>query len=399
MLVWLLRICFVGLLLGTAGFVFATVHNDDGGGVLAALTGVLIVLGIGGLVFWTDLREKQKDITLISSLFFGLLLGLLIGSLISYASEPLIKSVTTGFAEASRERILNLSRLLITLITTYSAISLLMQTKDDFRFLIPYVEFSKQVKGGKPLVLDTSVIIDGRIADVCDTRLIDTKLIIPRFVLNELQAIADSSDKMKRGRGRRGLDILKRLQNNPKIELVVQDSVGELKPGEKARVDERLVLFTKVIGGRVVTNDFNLNKIAQLQGVDVINLNEVSNALKTVALPGEYLQLRIVKAGDQLGQGVGYLDDGTMVVVEQGRGQIGNEVSLVVTSVLQTPAGRMIFGKVESRPSGTMAPVMGASGSYQAVQSSGGSMSSTHKPTSSETPAPTTPVKSNDPPK
>jgi uncharacterized protein YacL len=203
--------------------------------------------------------------------------------------------------------------------------------------------------------------------------------VVPRFVLQELQAIADSSDKMKRNRGRRGLDILKRLQTNTKLDLEVHDgNVPELRTGEKIRVDERLVLLAKAIGAKVVTNDFNLNKIAQLQGVDVINLNEVANALKTVALPGEYLQVRVVKPGDQPGQGVGYLDDGTMVVIEQGRNNVGQEVSLVVTSVLQTPAGRMIFGRIEPRPSGAYMPVQGqSSGSHQPV---GGPQSGTHIP-------------------
>src|SRR5439155_1020606 len=186
-------------------------------------------------------------------------------------------------------------------------------------------------------------------------------LVVPRFVLQELQAIADSSDKLKRNRGRRGLDVLKRLQSNPKIELQMHDgNVPELRTGERIRVDERLVILAKALGARVVTNDFNLNKIAQLQGVDVINLNELANALKTVALPGEYMQVRVVKAGDQIGQGVGYLDDGTMVVVEQGRPLIGQEVSIVVTSVLQTPAGRMIFGRPDQRASGGHTPYPGA---------------------------------------
>jgi uncharacterized protein YacL len=194
-------------------------------------------------------------------------------------------------------------------------------------------------------VLDTSVIIDGRIADICDTRVIDSKLIVPRFVLQELQAIADSSDKLKRNRGRRGLDMLKRMQTNPKVELQMHEAnLPELR--DVGRVDERLVVFAKVLSARVMTNDFNLNKIAQLQGVEVINLNEVANALKTVALPGEGLTVKLVKPGDQLGQGVGYLDDGTMVVVEQGRNHIGQEVTITVTSVLQTPAGRMIFGRL-----------------------------------------------------
>lgn len=406
MLLWLLRVCFITLLLGTSVIAFVVLNEhqidpesqEQRSTLLSAMLGTALMLGLGAVVLYTDVREREKDIRVITALFFGLLLGLMIGWLISFTSEPIIRSLCSGYSDITQKRMVDLSRLLIMLICSYAAISLLLQTKDEFRFLIPYVEFSKQIKGGRAMVLDTSVIIDGRIADVCDTRMIDTKLVVPKFVLNELQSIADSSDKMKRNRGRRGLDILKRLQNNTKIELVVQDSVGELKPGEKVKVDERLVLFAKAIGGRVVTNDFNLNKIAQLQGVDVINLNEVANSLKTVALPGEYLQLRIAKAGDQPGQGVGYLDDGTMVVIEQGRGQIGNEVSIVVTSVLQTPAGRMIFGRIESRPSGNFVPVS-SSGNYQPVTT--GSASATHKPlASSETPGPTSPVKpAQDPPK
>jgi uncharacterized protein YacL len=169
-------------------------------------------------------------------------------------------------------------------------------------------------------------------------------------VLQELQGIADSSDKIKRNRGRRGLDVLKKMQNNAKVDLQMHEgNLAELRDVQK--VDERLVVLAKVLSGRVVTNDFNLNKIAQLQGVEVINLNELANALKLVALPGEALAVRVVKAGDQMGQGVGYLDDGTMVVIEQGRSMIGQDVNITVTSVLQTPAGRMIFGRIESRAS------------------------------------------------
>ena len=217
------------------------------------------------------------------------------------------------------------------------------------------MEFSKQIKGTRPLVLDTSVIIDGRIADICDTRFIDTKMIVPRFVLQELQSVADSSDKLKRNRGRRGLDMLKRMQGNTKVEMAIHEgNLTELRDVQK--VDERLVVMAKVLGARVVTNDFNLNKIAQLQGVEVINLNELANALKSVALPGETMMVRVVKPGDQIGQGIGYLEDGTMVVVEQGRSAIGQEVPITVTSVLQTPAGRMIFGRIESRPAGVQVP-------------------------------------------
>ena len=358
MLLGLLRGCFVALIVAIAAVFFAVFHADDNpvGGVLSAAT----VLALGAAVLFTDLRERNKQIGTISSVYFGLLLGLLVGYLFSLALDPIVASLYLNPDDGRVRQMQTLWRFAVTLVCCYVAISTLLQTRDDFRFVIPYVEFSRQIKGSKPLVLDTSVIIDGRIADLCDTRIVESKLIVPRFVLQELQGIADSSDKLKRNRGRRGLDILKRLQSNTKVELLMHDgNAGESRGGEKIRVDERLVLFTKGVGGRVVTNDFNLNKIAQLQGVDVINLNEIANSLKTVALPGEYLQVKIVKAGDQMGQGVGYLDDGTMIVVENGRNSIGQETSILVTSVLQTPAGRMIFGRPESKPSGNYVPVGG----------------------------------------
>jgi uncharacterized protein YacL len=358
MLLWLLRGAYILLLLGVAAFtanVFVSENSETS--TPNAIFFPLMMVVIGGLVLFTDMRERQKQITTISAIYFGLLLGLLLGWLFSLALSPLIDSTF------NRPQVTILGRVLLTLICCYVTISTLLQTKDEFRFIIPYVEFSKQTKGGRPLLLDTSVIIDGRIADVCDTRLIDTKLIVPRFVLQELQAVADSSDKLKRNRGRRGLDILKRLQANPKLDLQMHDgNVPELPAGERIRVDERLVILAKSLNARVVTNDFNLNKIAQLQGVDVINLNELANALKTVALPGEALPVKLVKAGDQIGQGVGYLEDGTMVVVEGGRNLIGQDVPIVVTSVLQTPAGRMIFGRPDSQKlsgSGSHTPYTG----------------------------------------
>lgn len=379
MLMWLLRGCYAAVLLGLAAFAIAFFYSADVNQPAAGFAAAIAILAGGGGVLWIDLRDRQKDISTITAVYFGLFLGLLLGWLFSMVLEPVIASAFTG-TEAQVKTLALIWRYVLTVICCYMAISTLLQTKDDFRFIIPYVEFSKQVKGHRPMVLDTSVIIDGRIADLCDTRIVDARLIVPRFVLNELQGIADSSDKLKRNRGRRGLDILKRLQTNPKIELQMHDGVvAELRPGEKIRVDERLVLFAKAVGGRVVTNDFNLNKIAQLQGVDVINLNEVANSLKTVALPGEYLMVRVVKPGDQFGQGVGYLDDGTMVVIENGRALIGQETSILVTSVLQTPAGRMIFGRPEARPaSGTYTPVSGSSGGMQPVP---GPMPATGKPT------------------
>lgn len=374
MLLWLTRGAFASLMLCVA-LVALSLGLSDSSTMLPSILGAVAIIGVAALVMIMDLREKQKSVSSVSSIFFGLILGLLVGWLVGNVVESLILSAAQPSPSADAamtirgiERMSAITKVVINLVCCYLAISLLMQTRNDFRFIIPYVEFAKQIKGGKPLVLDTSVIIDGRIADLCETHIIDTRIIIPKFILQELQSIADSSDKMKRNRGRRGLDILKKLQTNPKIDLQMHEgNAGELKPGEKMKVDERLVVFTKLLGGRVVTNDFNLNKIAQLQGVDVINLNEVSNSLKTLALPGDFLTIKVVKPGEQHGQGIGYLDDGTMVVVEQGKNMIGADVSIVVTSVLQTNAGRMIFGRPEARTSGSFVPV-GMSGTHDPLK-------------------------------
>ena len=340
---WLVRFVFLVMTIGIAtGFLFLLMSSA--GAIVFDWRGVVafaVVVVTSLLIMWADVASRDKQITTISAVFFGMLIGFVLSLLFWQALQPIVLEYLPP--NGKLERVLHL---FITLIACYLAVSMLLQTKDDFRFLIPYVEFSKQLKGAKPLVVDTSVIIDGRIADICDTGIIDSKLVVPRFVLQELQGIADSSDKIRRARGRRGLDILKRMQMNPRIEVQLHDgNIVELRDVEK--VDERLVVLAKALGGRVVTNDFNLNKICQVQSVEVINLNELANAMKIVALPGERLPVKIVKQGDQLGQGVGYLDDGTMVVVEHGRNSIGREVSIVVTSVLQTPAGRMIFGRID----------------------------------------------------
>lgn len=344
-LLLVLRGLFGALIIGIAtGPLIYLLEHSSVPVALAVFAGILV---LGGLVVMSDVMTPHKQITTISAIFFGLLLGFLLGSFVATSLEPILGPFLGPYLGPQGAHYI---RLFITLISCYITVSLLLQTKEEFRFIIPYVEFAKQIKGARPLVLDTSVIIDGRIADICDTGILDTKLIVPRFVLQELQGIADSSDKIKRNRGRRGLDILKKMQTNPKLELQMHEAnLAELRDVQK--VDERLVVLAKVLGARVVTNDFNLNKISQLQGVEVINLNELANSLKLVALPGENLPVRIVKQGDQEGQGVGYLDDGTMVVVDRGRSAIGQEVSITVTSVLQTPAGRMIFGKIDGRPS------------------------------------------------
>lgn len=351
-LVWTLRAIFLAIMMGLA--VVAFQYFSDLGSRsekrgLGPLAGMVVIF-LAALVIATDLLVQRKEITTISAVYFGLLLGLLLGNLLATGLNPIFFDFPMGMDKELPQDtfVRRCLQVMLSVICCYICISTLLQTKENFRFIIPFIEFSKQTKGTRPLVLDTSVIIDGRIADVCEARFIDSKIMVPRFVLLELQAVADSGDKLKRNRGRRGLDILKRIQNNKEIDFQLHDG---LIPGvaEQGKVDERLVQFTKAVGGKVVTNDFNLNKMAQLEGVEVLNLNELANSLKSVALPGEVLMVRIVKNGDQPGQGVGYLEDGTMVVVEQGRNSIGQEAAVVVTSALQTPAGRMVFGRFEGK--------------------------------------------------
>jgi uncharacterized protein YacL len=190
-------------------------------------------------------------------------------------------------------------------------------------------------------VLDTSVIIDGRIADVCETGFVDGTLVIPQFVLKELQLVADSGDSMKRNRGRRGLDILQKIQKMSGVEVMISD----VDFPEVREVDLKLIELARTLQGKIVTNDFNLNKVAQLRGVEVLNVNELANSLKPVVLPGEIMKVFILKEGKEYNQGVAYLDDGTMVVVDNARKMISKTIDIVVTSVLQTTAGKMIFGR------------------------------------------------------
>lgn len=293
------------------------------------------------LVIGLDMLVARKRMDTIASVYFGLIVGLFLTYVFYLALGPVLPTAGKDVAKW-----MPLVLAVLGTVLCYTCISLLLQTKDDFRFIIPYVEFAKEVKGLKPLVLDTSVIIDGRIADVIETHVFDTQLVMPRFVIGELQAIADSSDKLRRARGRRGLDILNRLRNLPNVDLKIYDREPSELAGEP--VDSKLVLLAKHLEGKIVTNDYNLNKVAKLHGVGVINLNDLANALKPVCLPGEVIRVQIVKAGEEPGQGVGYLEDGTMVVIEGGREQINNMLEITVTSVLQTSAGRMIFGRYEA---------------------------------------------------
>ena len=348
MALWILRACFllVAIGLGVSVNTSLSISSDIEGNSRWIVWAIFAIFVVGSMiVILADISIKNKRIDLISSVYFGLIVGFFLTYIVSTALTPLfgMLSHTSVLDGVSPMQLKGVVVSFLGAAICYSCISLLWQTKDDFRFVIPYVEFSKDVKGLKPYVLDTSVVIDGRIADIIDTGVIDNPLVMPRFILAELQAIADSGDKMRRAKGRRGLDVLDNMRNNDQIDLKVYDR--ELPEMLGQPVDMKLLMLARHLEGKVVTGDFNLNKVAKLQNVPVINLNEIANSLKPVFLPGEQIRIRVVKTGEGPNQGVGYLDDGTMIVIEDGKDQIGKEVDITVTSMLQTNAGRMIFGK------------------------------------------------------
>lgn len=293
------------------------------------------------LEFILSFEYKLKEITWKNAVIsiIGLIIGLILGALINFAfSVPKIPRVGLPI------------QILINLVCAYIGFTLAINKKDELnsllfennRNLINYENYEGLISNK---ILDTSVIIDGRIADICKTGFIEGTLIIPEFVLEELRHIADSSDVLKRNRGRRGLDILKQMQKDPNIDVEIINQDFEDIP----EVDSKLVKLAQIMDARVVTNDYNLNKVAELQGVYVLNINELANAVKPVVLPGEEMDVKVIKEGKEEGQGVGYLDDGTMIVVDDGIKYMGEKISVLVTSILQTAAGRMIFAKPKAK--------------------------------------------------
>ncbi|GEN35268.1 MULTISPECIES: PIN/TRAM domain-containing protein [Aneurinibacillus] len=287
-------------------------------------------------------RSEETLIKLpITDVLFGAM-GLIIGLIVAFLLFLPINSIPIPI-------VARLLPLLISVLCGYIGFQVGLRKRDEImsvfsigRFKSDKKKEEKQEVNQVPYkILDTSVIIDGRIADICKTGFIEGALVIPEFVLEELQHIADSSDALKRNRGRRGLDILNKIQKELKVKVIITDQDFD----EISEVDSKLVKLAKVMKGKVVTNDFNLNKVCELQGVSVLNINDLANAVKPVVLPGEELHVQVIKDGKENGQGVAYLDDGTMIVVEGGREYIGSFLDVIVTSVLQTSAGRMIFAK------------------------------------------------------
>jgi len=319
---------YVGSLLGNFNSAMALA-----GGAIGLISSIIIII--------LEMVMKRFSIRNLSAAVFGLIFGFFMAWILTSVMK-LIPMQPELFSSI---------QIILILIFSYLGMVIAIRGKDEFNLIIPYVKFVRQDKRDELLILDTSVIIDGRIADIFQTHFIEGRIIIPRFVLKELQQIADSQDALKRNRGRRGLDILNKIQKSSALDVRIQE---EDFP-EIREVDAKLVKLAKLLSAKIFTNDFNLNKIAEFQGVTVLNINELANALRPVVLPGESMEVRITKEGKEYNQGVAYLDDGTMVVVDNSKHLIGQVSKVIVTSVLQTSAGRMIFAKLEesSRPGGS----------------------------------------------
>src|SRR5215469_16570327 len=301
MALWVIRILFLSLCT-LGGYALSQVHEQWVAARFGGLIGMVIGFGFGGLMIAIDEMLKGFSLRAFSATTFGLLLGTVVALLVDHS----------GLFEHVEDPTRWVLRLCLFLGFGYIGIVLAMRSnKEDFSLIIPYVRFAPQNKPDNLLLLDTSVIIDGRIADLIEANFVEGLIVVPRFVLNELQQIADSSDPIKRARGRRGLEMLNRLQRNTRSEVKIHD--GDF-PDEK-EVDAKLVRLARNLGAKLFTNDFNLGKIAELQSVSYVNLHDVAKSMRTVLLPGEMLNLRIAREGKDKGQGVGYLPDGTMVVV------------------------------------------------------------------------------------
>ena len=296
------------------------------------LLAILIGLAGGGLFIGVDKALKGFSLRGLSAASFGILVGFTVSYFIG-------NSVLFKFIDEEPKLI---AQIAMYVVCSYLAMVIAYRAKDEFNLVIPYVKFVRENKPERLVLLDTNIIIDGRVQELCTTGFLDAVLIVPRFVLNELQYIADAADDVKRARGRRGLEVLKMLQLNPRVEVKFHENeVPDIK-----EVDGKLVQLAKMLPAEILTNDFNLSRIAELQHVKVLNLNDLAKSLRPVVLPGETLSVRLLKEGREPQQALAYLDDGTMIVVNRARRLLGHEVEVTISSVLQTAAGRMAFAEL-----------------------------------------------------
>src|ERR1700719_2659318 len=327
----LLRVLFVTFCAAIGAIASAElVENMWPGLVLGLILGLVVVL--------IDRLLKGFSLRAFSSATFGLLLGLLFANLLMASDVLHYQSETTQWA----------ARLIVYATFAYLGMMLAMRSnRDEFSLVIPYVRFARETTQHEPLILDTNVIIDGRIADLCASGFLSRSLIVPRFVLGELQTLADSRDAIKRERGRRGLDILNQLQKSRELDLTIHDTTGDAD----LSIDARLGRVAKLLQARLLTNDHALCQVARLQQVPALNLADLARALRPAAAAGDELELNLVKEGRESHQAVGYLPDGTMIVVNHARAHLGKVATVVVSSALQTGAGRLIFAEIKQSAS------------------------------------------------
>ena len=336
MALWVIRILFLAMC-SVAGFAVSQVREEFVGSPSSAMIGLLVGFGFGWVMIAIDEMLKGFSLRAFSATTFGLLLGSVVALLIDHS----------GLFDKADEVTRWLIRLGLFLSFGYIGIVLAMRSnKEDFSLIIPYVRFAPQNRPDNLLLLDTSTIIDGRVADLIEANFIEGLIVVPRFVLKELQQIADSGDPLKRARGRRGLEMLNRIQRNTRNEVKIHE--GDF-PEEK-EVDAKLVRLARNLRAKLYTNDYNLGKIAELQSINYVNLHDLAKSLRAVLLPGEMLSLRIVREGKDKGQGVGYLPDGTMVVVNHAQPFVGQQVDAEVQTLHQTGAGIIIFAELKHAP-------------------------------------------------
>ena len=322
---------FLILACSISGCAISYYTSSDSLLLLKSIAGFIIGLLIALIVIKIEKDIRKLSLKVIVGGVAGMIVGLIIAMIFSFGLNFVSKI-------RQNQQVLPWIYLLITGIFSYLGLALGSKKIEEFHLAGIDSKASRDYR-----ILDTSVIIEGRIADICESGFIEGDLIVPRFVLNELQLVADSSDSMKRLRGRRGLDVLNTLQKNPNVNIdIVEQDFPKIKG-----VDGKLVALAKQLNAKLLTNDYNLNKVAELQGIRVLNINELANAMKPVVLPGEQMTVKIIREGKESGQGVAYLDDGTMIIVDNGQKMVNMNVKVVVTSVLQTTAGRMIFSELK----------------------------------------------------
>jgi uncharacterized protein YacL len=304
----------------------------------------------GAAVVTADALTPNKRLASLFGVSMGIIVGLVGAWAIGLLADLVADSWDLAVTEKGRAY-MGLIKVAFGISLCYLAVTVVLTTKDDLRLVIPYVEFSKQVRGVRPMLIDSSVLIDGRIESLGEAGFLDAPLVVPEFVLDELQTLADSSDKLKREKGRRGLNMVNKLQNSPFVDISIDETRVESRS-----VDHMLLESAAKQNLRLLTTDYNLNKVAQIRGVSVLNLNDLASALRTQVVPGEGLAIEIVKLGESPGQGVGYLPDGTMVVVEDGAASLHERITATVTNSLQTSAGRLIFARVGTAPASADSP-------------------------------------------